>query len=94
MTPRPPKPDPLQEAVTQREQREAEFRAEGDRAPWQNIALIGSLAWLVVVPILGGVLLGRWLDRLTGHLVLFSAVGIVLGAGFGFWMAWQRANRE
>ena len=94
MTLRPRKPDPLQEAVKKRERREAALRAEGTRAPWQNVALIGSLAWLVVVPMLGGVLLGRWLDRVTGHLVLFSAVGIVLGVGFGFWMAWQRASRE
>ncbi|MBI1219537.1 MAG: hypothetical protein GC186_13420 [Rhodobacteraceae bacterium] len=94
MSARPKKIDPLQEAVKKRERREEQARAEGQRAPWQNVALIGSLAWLVVVPILGGVLLGRWLDRLTGHLVLWSALGIVLGAGLGFWMAWQRANRE
>lgn len=91
---RPKRPDPLAEAVKKRERREAQAREEGEHAPWENLAAIGSLAWVVVVPTLLGVLLGRWLDRVTGHLVLFSALGIVGGVALGFWMACCRPWRR
>jgi ATP synthase protein I len=91
---RPKKSDPLEEAVKKRERREAQAREEGEQSPWQNLVMIGSLAWQIVVPTLLGVLLGRWLDRLTGEPVLFSAVGIVVGVALGFWMACCRAGRR
>ncbi|WP_102225649.1 AtpZ/AtpI family protein [Acidimangrovimonas sediminis] len=91
---RPRKPDPLAEAVRKRERRAAQAREEGQHSPWENLAVIGSLAWQVLVPTLLGVFIGRWLDRVTGHPVLFSALGIVVGVALGFFMAccqpWRR----
>ncbi len=92
---RPPrKPDPLTEAVRKRERRAAEARESGERSGWQNLAVIGTLAWQVLLPTLLGILLGRWLDRLTGHPVLFSALGIIGGVALGFWMAFYLWGRK
>lgn len=86
------KPNPLADAVDTRRRRAERARAEGERTPWENVALIGALAWQIVVPTLIGTALGRWLDGLSGHRVLFSALGIVTGVSLGFWSAWRKAR--
>jgi predicted F0F1-ATPase subunit len=34
---------------------------------WRLVAIMSSLGWSLVVPIVGGALLGSYLDRITGH---------------------------
>ena len=34
---------------------------EDERSIWQNLSMIGALGWLIVTPILLGILAGRWL---------------------------------
>ena len=52
----------LRRAVRLREEREERWRKEGERPLWQNLSMFGSLGWLIVIPALLGVVLGRWLD--------------------------------
>ena len=40
-----------------------------------------------------GVLLGRWLDRMLGTGVFFSAPLIMIGAAIGLWSAWKWMHR-
>lgn len=94
MTHEPPQNDDLREAVRRREGREAEWHATGERSVWQNLSMIGALGWMIVVPALLGGLLGRWIDRLTGQPIFWSATCIVLGIALGSWMAWKRARGE
>lgn len=49
---------------------------------------------MIVTPLLLGLLVGRWLDRLLGSGVLFSAALVVAGAGLGLWSAWRWMHRQ
>jgi ATP synthase protein I len=59
-----------------------------------RLGQIGVLGWAIVVPILIGLLVGRWLDRLFNTGVLFSAALLMAGAALGFWSAWKWMHRS
>lgn len=71
--------------------------AEGARTPEPSLAArfgqIGILGWTIVAPVLLGLVLGRWLDRVLGTGVFFSAPLIMVGAGVGLWSAWKWMHR-
>lgn len=92
--PRPPAPDPLAGAVRRRS-----LRAEaGLRDPEPSLARrfgqIGVLGWVIVLPTLGGVLAGGWLDRLLGTGITLAAALTMAGAALGLWLAlrWMHAQ--
>lgn len=86
--------DEMRRAVRLREERDERWKREGERSIWQNLSMIGSLGWLIVAPILLGILLGRWLDREFGTGILFSGALIFLGVVFGSYLAWQRVRKQ
>ncbi len=83
----------MRDAVRLREERSEKWKKEGERSIWQNLSMIGALGWLVVVPTLLGVLLGRWLDTTFGTGIFFSGACIFAGVVFGSYLAWQRMNK-
>jgi ATP synthase protein I len=88
-----PKSD-MEEAVKLRQQRRDEWRRTGERPLWRNLSMIGAIGWLIVVPILLGVLFGRWLDTYFESGIFWSGALIVLGAAAGSYLAWQRVMEE
>ncbi len=53
----------LAEPVRRRRARDERWQREGERPLSHNLAMIGVLGWLVVVPTVLGIFLGRWLDH-------------------------------
>jgi ATP synthase protein I len=47
------------------------------------------LGWIVVVPMLIGIFVGRWLDRMFGSGLFCTAPLLMLGAALGCWSAWR-----
>ncbi|MGE0765172.1 MAG: AtpZ/AtpI family protein [Hyphomicrobiaceae bacterium] len=84
----------MSEAVKLREQRREDWRRSGERPVWRNLSMIGALGWLVVAPILLGILVGKWLDTIFGTGIFWSGALIMLGAAFGGYLAWQRAGKD
>jgi len=84
----------MHRAVRLRERREERWKQEGERPIWQNLSMINVLGWLIVTPILIGVLLGRWLDRTFDSGIFFTGALIFLGASIGSYLAWQRVRKE
>ncbi|EPX84956.1 AtpZ/AtpI family protein [Salipiger mucosus] len=84
----------MRDAVRLRERRRAAWREEGERPLWKTLSMVGALGWLIVVPTLAGVFLGRWLDALAGTGVTFSGGLTFLGACAGFFLAWKRMNEK
>lgn len=84
----------MQRAVRLREKRSERWRREGERPIWQNLSMIGALGWLIVVPTLVGVFVGRWLDGLFETGIFFSGALIFLGISVGCYLAWHRVNKE
>lgn len=84
----------MQRAVRLREERRERWEQEGERSLWQNLSMIGALGWLIVVPTLIGVLIGRWLDHRFETGIFFSGALIFLGITIGCYLAWQRVKKE
>ena len=84
----------LGEAVRTRQEWRERWQREGERSIGQNLAMIGTLGWTVVVPTLLGVFAGRWLDRHFGSGVFWSLGLLVAGLAFGCSLAWKRIHGE
>ncbi len=98
--PRPARPtgelhlDNLQRQARLRGERRARFEREGERPIARNMALMGSLGWLIVIPTLLGIAAGAWLDRTFRTGVFWSGALLAVGLAIGCWMAWQRVVEE
>ncbi|MBS0316465.1 MAG: AtpZ/AtpI family protein [Proteobacteria bacterium] len=60
----------------------------------RRLAQVGVLGWTIVVPMLLGLFLGRWIDRLLGTHAMFTAALLLLGTGLGLWSAWRWMHRQ
>ena len=90
----PERPNHLREALQKQGVRRDIWRIHGERSFAKNLAMIGAIGWLVVAPILGGILIGRWLDRQLEKGITFTAAFLMAGAVLGGWLAWRRMNTE
>ena len=86
--------DAMQEAIRQRQSRRETWEKQGERPLWKNLSMVGALGWLVVVPTLIGVFVGKWIDEALGTSVTFSGALTFAGACLGFYLAWKRMNEE
>lgn len=84
----------LQDAIRLRQSRRDAWKKEGERPLWKNLSMVGALGWLIVVPTLIGVFVGRWLDGIFATGVTFSGALTFAGALLGFYLAWRRMNEE
>lgn len=95
MSPSPVKPPPetepdLAHAVGRRSARRAFWLAHGERSLARNLGMIGALGWLVIVPTLAGVFLGRWLDRRFDAGIFWTGALLFVGVALGCFTAWRR----
>ncbi len=74
--------------------RERKEENERDKSFWISVGNMGTVGWSVSVPMVLGLLFGRWLDgRLdSGHvfLLFFMLVGLTLGCI----LAWRMISRK
>jgi ATP synthase protein I len=84
----------LSGAVQHRAERVRRWLREGDPSLMRQLAAVGVLGWIVVVPALGGAWLGRWIDRMAGTGVFFTAPLLLLGLGVGCWSAWRWMHEQ
>ncbi len=91
-SPKPPAEDPLVTQARLRRDRRALWLREGDMSVGRRLAQIGVLGWIFVLPTLAGLFAGRWLDRVFGSGVFWSAPLLILGICLGFWTAWRWMN--
>lgn len=90
----PEPPDGLDEAVKTRQRRRELWHRQGERSLGQNLAMIGVLGWTIVTPILVGIFLGRWLDRLFSSGIFWTLGLLTAGLTLGCWLAWTRVFKE
>jgi ATP synthase protein I len=84
----------LEQAVERAHQRHQRWLQDGEWPMGRALAMMGRFGWSIVVPILMGAFVGRWLDRTFDTGVFWSAALVFAGAAVGFWMVWQRMNAE
>ena len=81
--------DPLVKGVRLRGERNLRRLREGDPSVARRLAQIGVLGWMIVVPMLMGLFVGRWLDRTFNSGVFCTAPLLMLGLALGCWSAWK-----
>ncbi|HUW79629.1 MAG TPA: AtpZ/AtpI family protein [Acidocella sp.] len=86
---KPDEDDPLVKGVRLREERHKRWLREGDASAAQRLAQIGVLGWIIVVPMLIGIFVGRWLDHVFNTGIFWTAPFLLLGLGLGCWSAWK-----
>jgi ATP synthase protein I len=79
----------LLSAVQQRATRHARAQREGPPSLGRQVAQIGVLGWIVVLPALLGMFAGRWLDHHFGTGIFWTSPLLLLGLAAGCWAAWQ-----
>ncbi len=88
------KHEQLRDAVKTRRERRRRWEREGERSIGQNLAMIGSLGWAVVIPTLVGIFLGRWLDHAFRSGIFWTLGLLVAGLALGCTLAWKRMHRK
>jgi ATP synthase protein I len=86
--------DRLAQAAEKAAEREAEGRADPEPSLGVRLGQIGVLGWTIVVPTLLFLFFGRWLDRIFGTGIFFSAPLLMAGAAIGLWFAWRWMHRQ
>ena len=86
-------PDHLDRSVRRTRERRERAKEEGERTLAQNLAWMGTLGWLVVVPTVAGMLLGHWLDHRFHTGVMFALALCVIGVVMGCALAWRKVQR-
>ena len=84
--------DPLVRETQLRRDRRARWLREGDMSVGRRLAQIGILGWILVIPTLAGLFMGRWLDTRLSSGVFWTAPFMLLGLCLGGWTAWKWMN--
>ena len=87
--PAPDEQDSLVKGVRLRGERHQRSLREGTPSVARQLAMIGVLGWIIVIPMLIGLFVGNWLDH-KFHLVAFwTAPLLLLGLVLGCRSAWK-----
>lgn len=84
----------LLEEVKRHVEREQRWRREGEPSLLRQMAAVGVMGWIVVVPTLLGVLGGRWIDHRWDSGITATGALMVLGLAFGCWSAWRWMHKS
>jgi ATP synthase protein I len=81
--------DPLVKGVRLRDERHRRWLREGDPSVARRLAQIGVLGWIIVVPMLISIFIGRWLDQTFHSGLVCTGPLLMLGLALGCWSAWK-----
>ncbi len=86
--------DQIEDAARRAAARDRLGAADPEPSVAARLGQIGVLGWLVMMPILIGIVLGRIADHSAGSGIFFTAPAIFIGAGIGLHAAWKWMHRQ
>lgn len=89
-----PEKNHLSEAAREAVDLDRMIKKDPEPSLGRRFGQIGILGWMIVGPVLAGVFLGGWLDRLLGTTITFSAALTVAGAALGLWLAFRWMHEQ
>ncbi len=92
--PEPILPNGMADAVREQRKRRQRWLKDGEPSVARFVGQIGVLGWIIVVPTLIGLFLGRWLDHQFATGIFWSAPLLLLGVVIGYWSAWRWMHRQ
>ena len=84
----------LEEAAHQAKQRGELARENPEPSLGKRFGQIGVLGWIIVIPMLLALYLGRGLDDKLTTGIMFSAALLMLGAILGLWLGWRWMHKQ
>lgn len=85
------KTDKQEDPFVQRVREQAERARKGKRPNlWAGFGIVGWVGWMVVLPALAGIALGRFLDVRFGSGIFWTLSLLVLGLTLGCVAAWRQ----
>jgi ATP synthase protein I len=81
--------DEIVAGVRRRRERRRNWLREGAPTLGGQLARVGVLGWIIVLPPLLGIWLGRYLDRIAGSGIFWSGALLAAGIAIGCWSAWK-----
>jgi ATP synthase protein I len=81
--------DGLLKSVRMRRKRHWQWRKDGEPSLGGQLAQIGVLGWMIVLPTLIGTFFGRWVDRRFGTGIFWTAPMMIAGLALGCRAAWR-----
>lgn len=79
----------LLQGVRRSLERRRRWLVEGDPTLSRQFARVGVLGWMIVTPMLLGLFAGRWIDRIAGTGIFWTAPLLLVGVAIGCWSAWK-----
>lgn len=86
--------DEFSQEVGEQENRKLEAMKEHKRSVWQGLGMFGMVGWTIAVPTLGGVALGKWLDKAHPRSYSWTLTLLFAGLVFGCSVAWYWIKKE
>lgn len=75
--------------VRLRAERVQRWLRDGEPTLTRQLAAVGVLGWIIVLPLLAGIAAGRWLDRWLATGILLTGAMLLVGLVVGCWSAWR-----
>ncbi len=69
-------------------------RRERDKSIWYGLGMFGLVGWSVAIPIVVGVAIGVWMDRMWRHSFSCTLMCLFVGVVIGCSIAWYWIKRE
>ncbi|MFH0809150.1 MAG: AtpZ/AtpI family protein [Pseudomonadota bacterium] len=66
----------------------------GGFSPWPGVAMLGIFGWMIVVPMLLGIFLGRWMDETLHHGIFWTLAFMMLGLIVGACNVWRAMHER
>jgi ATP synthase protein I len=73
--------------------RRRDAQDQGERSFFRSLGIVGGLGWMIVVPTLAGLALGRWLDHTFASGLTWTGALLMVGLGLGCRLAWTRVHK-
>ena len=86
--------DELAQRITRAEQRRERARRERRSSLWTQVARVGTLGWLIVLPIVAGALLGHLLDRRFDTGVTWALALMFVGLAGSAYLLWAELRKR
>ncbi len=80
--------------VARKESRKVRARRHRGRGMWFGLGVYGLVGWSVVIPTLGGVAIGLWIDRTWPSRFSWTLMLMAAGLLVGCWNAWYWVSLE
>ena len=88
------KNEDFQEKVNKKVSPKIKYLGRSKKSAWAGLGLFGIVGWSVMIPTLGGVIFGIWLDKRFPQTFSWTISFLMIGIAVGCIVAWKWVQKE